>query len=154
MTQSLFRIEVSVHPSQGDPVGRRVAREVSEALALPVGKARVVKVFTVKGTSRDEVEELVRQAALHDPVLQQASLSPVSSDADWIIEVGFRPGVTDNEGRTARDTAALVLGRDRHSLAVYTSAQYHFWGKLSRENAESIARGMLCNELIQRFRLK
>ncbi len=154
MTQSLFRIEVSVHPGQGDPVGRRVAREVTDALSLPVERASMVKVFTVSGASRKEVEELVRQAALHDPVLQQASLFPVMSDADWVIEVGFRPGVTDNEGRTARDTAALVLGRDRHSLSVYTSAQYHFWGALTRENAEGIARGMLCNELIQRFRLK
>jgi phosphoribosylformylglycinamidine synthase len=154
MTQSLFRIEVSVHPSQGDPVGRRVAREVGEALSLPVDRARMVKVFTLSGVSREEADDLVRQAALHDPVLQQASLAPVESDADWIIEVGFRPGVTDNEGRTARDTAALVLGRDRHSLAVYTSAQYHFWGGLARKDAEAIARGMLCNELIQRFRLK
>ena len=154
MTQSLFRIEVSVHPGQGDPVGRRVAREIGEALSIPVDKARIVKVFTVGGVERSDAEKLAAAAALHDPVLQQASLSPVESDADWIIEVGFRPGVTDNEGRTARDTAALVLQRDRHSLAVYTSLQYHFWGGFSREDAERIARGMLCNELIQRFRMK
>ncbi len=154
MTQSLFRIEVSVHPGQGDPVGRRVAREIGEALSIPVDKARIVKVFTVGGVERSDAEKLVGEAALHDPVLQKASLVPVDSDADWIIEVGFRPGVTDNEGRTARDTAALVLGRDRHSMAVYTSLQYHFWGSFSREDAERIARGMLCNELIQRFRLK
>ncbi|MCQ2444981.1 MAG: phosphoribosylformylglycinamidine synthase, partial [Mailhella sp.] len=154
MTQSLFRIEVGVHPRHNDPVGLRVAREVSEALSLPVDRARMVKVFTVSGAEPAEVEELVSKGALHDPVLQQASLAPVESDADWIIEVGFRPGVTDNEGRTARDTAALVLGRDRSSLKVYTSAQYHFWGSLSREQAERIAGGMLCNELIQRYRLK
>lgn len=154
MSQALFRIEVGVHPRHSDPIGRRVAHEIGEALSIPVEQARIVKVFTVSGASREEVEELVRQAALHDPVLQQAALEPVASDADWVIEVGFRPGVTDNEGRTARDTAALVLGRDRHSLKVYTSAQYHFWGKFSREDAERIAKGMLCNELIQRYRLK
>ncbi len=154
MSQSLFRIEVSVRPRHSDPLGRKVAHETGEALSIPVERARMVKVFTIGGASREEAEELVRQAALHDPVLQQAALEPVASDADWIIEVGFRPGVTDNEGRTARDTAALVLKRDRHSLKVYTSSQYHFWGNFSREDAERMAKGMLCNELIQRYRLK
>ena len=76
----------------------------------------------------------------------------------WIVEVGYRPGVTDNEGRTARDTAAMVLGIARDSLRVYTSVQYRITctpdRMLGREEVEALARDLLCNTLIQRFRVK
>lgn len=157
MTLSLFRVEIGVHPRHDDAVGRRVAAEIREALVLPVDAVRVIKVFTLNGLNREDAETLIEKSALHDPVLQQAALKPLSAGAemaDWVVEVGFRPGVTDNEGHTARDTAALVLRRDRASLAVFTSAQYHIWGKLDRHDAERIARDLLANELIQRFRIK
>lgn len=90
--------------------------------------------------------------------MQVVSLSPLplaGEGADWIIEVGFRPGVTDNEGRTARDTAALVLGLPRRDgLAVYTASQYRIKGAISRDEAVRIARDLLANELIQRFEIK
>lgn len=154
MSQALFRVEIGVHPRHDDAVGRRVASEIRDSLALPVDRVRVVKVFTLAGLSRLEAERLVADGVLHDPVLQQASLTPVASDADWVLEVGYRPGVTDNEGHTARDTAALVLGCGRDTLTAYTSAQYHLWGALSRDDAERVARDLLANDLIQRYRLK
>ena len=49
MSQALFRIEVGVHPRHTDPIGRRVAHEIGEALSIPVEQARTVKVFTVSG---------------------------------------------------------------------------------------------------------
>ena len=161
--QQLFRVEIGVHPRHDDAVGRRVAAEIRDALGLAVDCARVIKVFTLKGISSEEAHSLVAGGVLHDPVLQQASLVPMTPKfegrpADFVIEVGFRPGVTDNEGHTARDTAALVLGRERAGITAYTSAQYHLWGSpahpLTRADAEHIAGGLLANELIQRFRIK
>ncbi len=93
--------------------------------------------------------------------MQRASLEALPLepfDADFILEVGFRPGVTDNEGRTARDTAAMVLELPREAIHVYTSIQYRISSTkdapLTRERVELIARDLLCNELIQRYRLK
>ena len=40
-------------------------------------------------------------------------------------------------------TAALVLGCGRDTLTAYTSAQYHLWGALSRDDAERVARDLL-----------
>ena len=46
-----------------------------------------------------------------DPVLQRAYAgTPALFDADWVIEVGFKPGVTDNVGRTAREVIEAVSG--------------------------------------------
>lgn len=151
---SLLRLEIRVKENQQDPVGHRVAEEIKEALGLGVDNVRMVKVLTFDGISDDEAKLLLDKAVMHDPVLQSASLTATKSDADFILEVSFRPGVTDNEGNTARNTACLVLGKDRGALKVYTAKQYHLWGKLSRADAERIGRDLLANELIERLRLK
>ena len=155
----LWRIETSLRRDVEDVIGRRVAAGVVKTLGLPVTSARIVKVFTVAGLDRAEIEQALAAAALHDPVSQRASLTPLAQpeDFDWAIEAGLRPGVTDNEGRTARDTLAMCLGlpADRaRDLKVYTSAQYLLRGELTREDVERLGRDMLANELIQRFRIK
>ncbi len=151
----LYRLETALFPHIDDTVGRKTALSIGEALGIHVNMVRTVKVFTLEGFTVEQITELMRKSALHDPVLQTISLSPLPCNADWIIEVGYRPGVTDNEGRTARDTAALVLGiKNKNSLAIYTSVQYRLTGSLNRGEVDSIARDLLANELIQRFEIK
>lgn len=159
----LRRIEVGLRPQVTDTVGRNVAAKIRASLGLNVESVRLVRVFTVDGLSESALAATVTRGVLHDPVLQDAALDLLPAPqgtppADWVLEVGFRPGVTDNEGRTARDTLALVLGGERRSIAVYTSAQYHVTcagdAPLSRADMEHIARDLLANELIQRFMLK
>jgi len=155
----LQRLTASVYDHIADTPGRKCAARIRESLDLPVDDVRLAKVFTLSGFTREQAEKLLALDALHDPVIQQASLAPLPTRADWVIEVGFRPGVTDNEGRTARDTAALVLGikdpAERRGLAIYTSVQYHLYAPaLTRENVMRIAGGLLANELIQRYEIR
>ncbi|MBO4312440.1 MAG: phosphoribosylformylglycinamidine synthase [Desulfovibrionaceae bacterium] len=155
----LHRLEVGVFDHIDDTQGRKTAVRIHESLGLKASGVRQVKVFTLSGFTDSQVQTLLQRCALHDPVLQQASLSPIPCTADWIIEVGFRPGVTDNEGRTARDTAALVLGikdhAEREKLAVYTSVQYRITGPgLTLDDIKRIAGGLLANELIQRYEIR
>lgn len=158
----LYRIEAGLHPHLDDTVGRKTAAHITKALSISVGAIRQNRAFTVAGLNQAEAEKLVAEAIWHDPVLQTASLSPLPVLAeqpfDWVLEVSFRPGVTDNEGRTARDTAALVLNKERRSLAVYTAIQYRITSPatapLDYASVEKIARDLLCNELIQRFQIK
>lgn len=153
----LFRVEVACKPHVMDVMGRRAALRITHELGVPVEDATVVKVYTISGLAREEVETIIGAAALHDPVSHVAATEPLAKGFDWIVEVGLRPGVTDNEGRTAKETLALVLGLSKQrakELAVYTSTQYALTGALTREQAEHIGRDHLANELIQRFELK
>ena len=153
----LFRVEVAPKESLPDVPGRRAAHRITHELGVPVEDCSVVKIYTIAGLNRQEIDAVMEAAALHDPVCHNVSLAPLAHGFGWIVEVGFRPGVTDNEGRTARETLALVLGLGAsraRSLAVYTSVQYALSGQLSRETVEHIARDHLCNELIQRFEMK
>jgi len=156
----LHRIEVGLRPHVTDVVGQRTARKIREELGLAVNWVRRVKTFTVEGLSAEEAARLIEAGALHDPVLHEASLSPLTPQKDgldFVLEVGFRPGVTDNEGRTARETIALVLELSPEraaALSVYASDQFHLSGQTDKAVVEHIARDLLCNELIQRFELK
>ncbi|MDL2266532.1 phosphoribosylformylglycinamidine synthase subunit PurS [Desulfovibrio sp. OttesenSCG-928-G15] len=154
MLQSL---EVRLKPNLDDCVGRNFAAQVKASLGLDVASARVGKAYIVDGLDESELALALERSALHDPVLQDASLTPFASDADWIIEVGFRPGVTDNEGRTAKETLAMVLGKKgaaTANMAVYTATRYHMRTNLKKPEVERIAKDLLANELIQRYSIK
>ncbi|MEG1610086.1 MAG: phosphoribosylformylglycinamidine synthase, partial [Bilophila sp.] len=154
----LYRIEAGLFPHLDDTIGRKTAAGIRAALGIDVTGVRVVKVFTLDGFTAAQVETLLSLSVLHDPVLQVVSLQPLPLNeigADWIVEVGYRPGVTDNEARTARDTAALVLHlEDRNTVSVYTSVQYRITGQLTAQDVSRIAKDLLANELIQRFEIK
>jgi phosphoribosylformylglycinamidine synthase len=150
----LCRIEVGLKPHLTDTVGNRVARKIGSELGLPVASVRVIKVFTVDGLTEAQIDAVIERAALHDPVLHRAATRPLAADFDWALEVGYRPGVTDNEARTARETLAIVLGLTRaeaREMSVYTANQYLLSGRLSEKDVAHIGRDLLANELIQHF---
>jgi phosphoribosylformylglycinamidine synthase len=153
----LRRVELGLQKHVTDTVGKKVAHGITHALGLPVTDCRIIKVFTIQGVDDCDVRSIVDAAALHDPVLHVASTTPLADGFDWIIEVGFRPGVTDNEGRTAHQSLALILERtpeEAESIAVYTSTQYLLSGDLSEDDIARIGKDFLANELIQRFEYK
>jgi phosphoribosylformylglycinamidine synthase len=99
--------------------------------------------------SKRELRQI--QKAFTDPVTSRSALARLSPPAfDWLVEVGFKPGVTDNVGTTARALAQDLLEKElSHLESVYTSIQYFFRGKrLLRTDVERIARNLLANPLI------
>ncbi len=153
----LWRVEVGSRPGITDVLGRRVCRKITQELGLTLDKVCTVKVFAVAGLSQPQIQEVLAAHVLDDPVLNVASLAPLPGDFDWTLEVGFRPGVTDNEGRTAAQSIALVLGLPKpfpREFAVYTSTRYLLSGSLTEADVRRIAVDLLANELIQRFEYK
>ena len=152
----LARIQVGLKPDFIDSFGEQTKKRITTDLHLPVDAVRTIKVFTVEAEINGEQLKQAASGPYCDPVTQEWSLGPIALERDmafdWLIEVGFRPGVTDNEGRTAAQALGYMLGRklDR-SEAVYTSTQYLISGDLSRDNTQTIAAKLLANELIQRF---
>ena len=151
----LWRVEVGLKKDVRGVVGEGVARTIRRELDMEVDPVGVVKVFTLAGLDRTEVERVLAECALHDPVLHDASLDPLEGEFDWTLEVGLRPGVTDNEGRTAQEAVRLILDREGdESVQVYTSTRYLLNTALGEDGVARIAKGLLANELIQRFEYK
>ncbi len=147
------RIEIALKPDLVDARGERIRQRIGRDLRFPVERVRTIDVYTVdSGLSREELEALASDVYL-DPVSQLYKIdAPLALDFDWLVEVGFKPGVTDNVGKTATEAAMLRLGRSfGENEKVYTSTQYVISGKISRAQVESIATALLGNTLIQRF---
>jgi phosphoribosylformylglycinamidine (FGAM) synthase PurS component len=111
-----IRVEVALRKAVTDTQGNKTAHKIKNELGLTVDQVRIIRVYTVDGLTKAQIDEAIAAGALHDPVLHSAQTTPAAEGFDWIIEVGFRPGVTDNEGRTARETLRTVLGDDGLSV--------------------------------------
>jgi phosphoribosylformylglycinamidine synthase len=149
------RIEIALRENTRDSRAERVRREIIHFFGLQVDTVRSIDVYTVDAElSSDELEKAA-SGPFCDPVIQTYSINrPTVKDFDFLVEVGFRPGVTDNVGRTAREAIEYITGRPfGQGEGVYTSVQYLFTGPLSHEDMDRIATGLLCNTLIQRFQI-
>ncbi|MCE1227303.1 MAG: phosphoribosylformylglycinamidine synthase subunit PurS, partial [Geobacteraceae bacterium] len=147
------RIEIALKDGIRDSRGERIKREIEHFLHLKVKQVRTLDVFTVDAElSRTELEAAA-SGPFCDPVIQTWSIDlPQAVGFDWAVEVGFRPGVTDNVGRTAGEAVSYLIQRPlADTEAVYSSIQYLLSGDLSSEQVEKIATGLLCNTLIQRY---
>ena len=149
------RIEVGFKPDVRDAHGCKVRTRIREELGLDVREVATIDVYTVDmPVSADELL-LLAGSPYSDGVTQVYSVqAPLASGFDWIVEVGYKPGVTDNAGRTALEAASLCLGRSpAEGEKVYTSRQYLFRGNLSRQDMDLIVTQLLANDLIQRHEL-
>jgi len=147
------RIEIALKAHLVDARGEKIRRRIRRDLRFPVSGVRTIDVYTVDvELSREELQAIASGPYL-DPISQDYAIdAPLVSDFDWLVEVGFKPGVTDNVGKTATEAAQLRLGRPlSEGEKVYTSVQYAISGELSRGHVDSIATGLLGNSLIQRF---
>ena len=150
------RIEVGFKVGIRDALGEKTKKRIIDNLALAVAKVDTIEVYTVAGElSAAELQEAAA-GPLSDPVIQELSInSPLAKKFDWLIEVGFRPGVTDNVGKTAREAITLLLGENigARKITVYTSRQYLISGKISQADANKIAADVLANDLIERHQV-
>jgi phosphoribosylformylglycinamidine synthase len=150
------RIEVGFKEGIRDALGEKTKKRIIDNLGLPVEKVATIEVYTITGNLEEEELIGAAQGPLSDPMIQEYSINrPQAKNFDWLIEVGFRPGVTDNVGKTAREAINLLLGDQAGArrISVYTSRQYLICGKIARTEAEKIASGLLANDLIERHQI-
>jgi len=143
-------LEVGLCPGVPDAAGSATAHKIRAHLGIPVREVRVRRLYRIEpGLERAEAELACREL-FADPVIQDYSIdSPLAGEPfDVSIVVAFRPGVTDNVGRTAASALAEVLAAGVAPLAVQTATQYLLTG-VSLEQAARIARELLANELIE-----
>lgn len=145
------RIEVKIRDEFSDAAGQRLKSRISEDLGIPVKSVRTIDVYTIDGDLLPEHLSRLSQKLFADTIVQEASMSPLAREFSWVIEVGYKPGVTDNVGRTTSEAIRDIIGRD---YDVYTSRQYTLRGELRREDVERIAADLLANELIERWEIR
>ena len=149
------RIEVAMQPSQPDPAGEAVRFKLHEDLQVTVESVRVINVYTVHADLCAAELEQVRTELFTDPIIETSALNrSLAQDFDFVVEVGFRPGVTDNVGKSAREGVEDVLSCSLGSEdAVFKSTQYVIKG-ISEADCEMVTRRALANGLIERWAIQ
>ncbi len=149
------RIEVAMKRGRPDPAGAAVRAQLQEDLHITVDDVRVIDVYTLNAALTADELEKVRAELFTDPIIQESAVdTALAENFDFVIEVGFLPGVTDNVGKSSVEGVQDTLGRMlAPGEAIYKSTQYVLRG-VSHENAERIARRALANELIEQWVVK
>ncbi len=145
-----YRLEVGLKPGLFDARGERTKRQILHAFPNLPADLQIVSLDVYTIEADDFPYELLSEAFC-DPVIQNMTINePLTLDFDWYIEIGFKPGVTDNVGHSAGYALRLITGRDH---PVYSARAYLIRGTLTRAAATAIAEECLANGLIQYSRI-
>ncbi len=145
------RIEIATRPGFADSRGTSVAGAIRAHLGIQVGAVRTRDVFHVEpALSAADAARITAEFA--GPIVRQGAVGRVEDGPfDVAVSVGFRPGVTDPVGKSARVAIEDLLGRKLGAGgAVYASRVYLLSG-LSRADAARVATQLLANEVIERI---
>jgi phosphoribosylformylglycinamidine synthase subunit PurSL len=150
------RLEVILKADLDDPDGRKTANLLRSSGWSQVENVRTVQVYRIESaqiTTTAQMTTLARELFV-DPVLNDYAVNTYCADRaefDWYVEIGFRPGVTDNAGKVARENLELRL--PRHFDAderVASSIGYLIRGRFDPEEIRLAVEQLLMNQLIQR----
>jgi len=146
------RIEVGFKPDY-DILGNNIKREIVEDLHILVDSVRTVDVYTIdKKLSKKQLSLLGREL-FADPVIQIFSYDkPLAHLDEWVIEVTYKPRVTDpHEENIRKGIKDLLREEFKSNEVVSISKQYLISGNLKMENIFKIADELLANKIIQDY---
>src|SRR3990167_5614210 len=118
---------------------------------MRLNSVAVTLAYTIDARLSKKECELVAQK-LTNPLVEEYSTERVLAPASYAyaIEIGFLPGVTDNVGHTAKQTAEDCLARKfKDGETAYSSVFIFLIGELALKEVESAARE-LHNPLIEK----
>ncbi|MFA5095206.1 MAG: AIR synthase-related protein [Candidatus Paceibacterota bacterium] len=119
------------------------------------GKVKNIAIFDSYLIDSNLSNDQILQSAkmLTNPIIEKFSINEILKEAkkfNYILEIGFLPGVTDNVGNTARETIVDLLHLKKEvNLKVYTSKVFIISGTVKLKDIKEIA-SSLYNPLIER----
>jgi len=157
-------IEVRAISKQHDVQAHRLAHEILQlsphqlpSLAsifnTPLS-IRTASLYRLSGTlDSSQLDQLITQL-LVDPIIQEAFVmdDQYANDTHHIVDVFFHPGVTDTLAES------VVAGAHMLHISTITQAEtgkrYFLDGRLSENDARTIAESLLCNAVIQHYEFR
>lgn len=144
------RIEIGTRPGFRDSRGVSLQQQIRDYLAIPLEAIRTRDVYHIEADlTADEATRIAREFA--GPVLRQGAVGRLEDGPfDVAISVGYKPGVTDPVGKSARVAIEDLLGRPLGLHAAVYSSRVTLLSGIDRQQGRRIARELLANELIER----
>ena len=116
------RLEITLKPEMPDAEGEWIRKKAEDYFGIQLQEVRVVHILTIDAELSAQQLKTIQTEIFTNPVTQTSSYDPLPMMFDWVIWVGYRPGVKDNPGSTAIEAIQDVLGVSLgENEAVYTS---------------------------------
>ncbi len=144
------RVEIGLKPRLFDSRGERIRSKILAAFSedIPITSIKYLDVYNVES---DDVDDPTLVEAFCDPVTQDIAIDrELTEDFDWYVEIGYKPGVTDNVGKTASYALELISGK---SARVASAKAYLVKGNIDKKDVLRVAEGLLANTLIESVRV-
>ncbi len=126
------------------------------SLGFSINESKVADVYTInKDFNQDELDRIAK--TLSNPVSQTYLIDQPNKEIefDFALEIGFLPGVTDNEAHTAKETIEdLLKTKFEDEQSVHTTKLTFIKGTNLTEKQIQQAGESLANKLIQRIHVK
>src|SRR5512137_2607179 len=127
----ISRLEIRLKNNLIDAEGAGVRRKAKDYFGIEVDEIRVIRILMIDAALTSEQMEAARTRIFTNPVTEESSFKPLAQDFDWLIWVGYRPGVRDTAASTAVEAIEdLFKIKFKAKEAVYTSKLYLLQGKV------------------------
>jgi phosphoribosylformylglycinamidine synthase subunit PurSL len=161
------RLEIALRDDLFDAEGATLARKARDYFDYRVSEVRTVRVVTIDAALSETQLGRLQDELFTNPVTENSSYKPLPIKADWVIWVGFLPGVKDAAGETAAEAIEDYLDRPwTDDEACYTSKLYFISedkqraadsevreSNLTPNDVHRITRELLANDLIHRWKI-
>ncbi len=143
------RIEVSFKKGIFDPVADALKKKILRVLKINLASVRIIEVYNIEFGLFDNHLKKLGEELFTDPITQEYSFrEPLAKEFNYLVEVGFEAGVSDGIGKNVRSAIKDLLGIETR---VHTSKEYLLKGKITRKDAEIIAKEILFDDSIQKI---
>lgn len=145
-----WKVEVFYKPEVPDTVGQGILEDIIDLGIDVVESVRTATIYWIDGLLTEEAIHRIGKELLADPITQNYAFDTIqTSKTHWMIEVQFKPGVTDAVGDSSvKGIQDLGI---THVNNVRTGQKYWITGKLNSDLIENISQRLLMNDVIQFF---
>ncbi|MBR41402.1 MAG: phosphoribosylformylglycinamidine synthase [Euryarchaeota archaeon] len=157
-TLPVHSVEVTTKDMEGlpDARGDNVRGMLSSDYGIDVGRVKVSLGYLIKANLQPEELERTVYDLFADPIIEHGTCSGNLLDShdifpeppEAIVQVGFKPGVTDNAGQAGLDGLTTLFPTLGEAQVAYTRT-YMFWGIPENTTAEQLS-STLHNPMIER----
>ncbi|MBP9674365.1 MAG: hypothetical protein KBD63_04655 [Bacteriovoracaceae bacterium] len=150
MNKNLWRIEVYSHDSKArSPFIEKIQKHfhflLEDLQVVPLYLLKTEETVTEAQVGA-WVQEVFCDSILQKGVFKEEILNE-KINPTWVVEIRFRPGVTDNLGHAASEALSLV--NQAQTVKVFSGTLFFLQGNIQRDQVQKLAEELFSNPLLQ-----
>lgn len=149
-----YRIEIRNKDFLNDGKAAGLIHLIKEDTNLKINSVAIINVYNLFGDFTEKEVHILKEELFCDAVSQEGIIGfyyAKKMNFNFAVEVSFKPGVTDNVGRTSAQGIEYILKKKIDEKRVRSSTLYLFGADITKAEIETIATKVLCNTLIEDY---